>query len=721
MRGILGVGAVVCAIALGVPALAGAATFDVTSPQDAPLAASPPGTNPCESTLESGDCTLRSAIQAAGASNDSSNTISVPAGTYDLTLPQDDDDPDFSGAVGSLDIGNNMTIQGAGAGSTIIDGGGPGGTMLDRDFLIEGGPDGSWTVAINGVTIEGGDAQPEDLSDIDVYIPALADGDGGGVLNIDSALTMNGDVITDNTAADDGGGVVDSYVAEDCADIGDIAKADDRQCAETEPRQASDASTVITDSTISDNDAAYAGGGYDAESGGTVTLEDDTISGNGTAVEGAGFADTGGDDDTLTNDTIVDNTITQDAEPDFITGGAGVEFAGGDGTDDVAFDTFAGNTVVDPDPQEPDDQTVNIGVESDVDDALTAHQLPEGWTVDLKNSILLGGASDGPNYNCDPDTITDQGGNLFNDSGSECGAGTGISDVINSDPLLGPLAVSVGSTATEVPANSSPAVDALTPANCTDANGTVVTSDQRGVTRPQGSACDIGAVEVQQADMAVTSSASPASIAVGGQSTVTDTVTDNGQSAGTNVVLSDPAAGYTIVSASSSQGTCAHTSTTVTCDLGTVDVGGHAVVRIVVSGTSAGTVEANATVSADQKDPSPANNTAQIPLAITPALTVTATTHAAAAVACASLRNFTIHVQNARKLRLVSAVVRVAGRRYRLHKGHFSARVNLTGLPFTTFVVKITAHTKRGKVLHAKRTYHTCRLTPLPGHKFLLL
>ena len=42
---------------------------------------------------------------------------------------------------------------------------------------------------------------------------------------------------------------------------------------------------------------------------------------------------------------------------------------------------------------------------------------------------------------------------------------------------------------------TSPAVNAIPLIYCTDVNGNPVTTDERGVSRPQGSACDIGAFE----------------------------------------------------------------------------------------------------------------------------------------------------------------------------------------------------------------------------------
>jgi len=59
-------------------------------------------------------------------------------------------------------------------------------------------------------------------------------------------------------------------------------------------------------------------------------------------------------------------------------------------------------------------------------------------------------------------------------------------NIIGSDPKLGPLADNDGKTQTHALLASSPAIDAG--ANC-------ATTDQRGIPRPQGSACDIGAYE----------------------------------------------------------------------------------------------------------------------------------------------------------------------------------------------------------------------------------
>jgi hypothetical protein len=70
------------------------------------------------------------------------------------------------------------------------------------------------------------------------------------------------------------------------------------------------------------------------------------------------------------------------------------------------------------------------------------------------------------------------------DTGTSCEAG-GLSGV---DPQLGGLADNGGPTDTRLPADTSPALDAAV--GCASSM-----IDQRGVARPIGSACDIGAVE----------------------------------------------------------------------------------------------------------------------------------------------------------------------------------------------------------------------------------
>ena len=101
-------------------------------------------------------------------------------------------------------------------------------------------------------------------------------------------------------------------------------------------------------------------------------------------------------------------------------------------------------------------------------------------TLQLVNSILNGGTSN----NC-YGTITDLGHNLSSDATPAWTSGTSLN---NTDPLLLPLANNGGPTLTMALRFGSPA---LNTADCALAPPT----DQRGVARPGGPGCDIGAYE----------------------------------------------------------------------------------------------------------------------------------------------------------------------------------------------------------------------------------
>ena len=107
-----------------------------------------------------------------------------------------------------------------------------------------------------------------------------------------------------------------------------------------------------------------------------------------------------------------------------------------------------------------------------------------GTTVSVKNSII---ANNSPN-NCDPDlTLNSAGNNL--ESAEECQF-TGDGDLQNSDPLLGALSDNGGPTSTMALLPGSPAIDAGSNIDCP-------VTDQRGIARPFGQSCDIGAFEYQ--------------------------------------------------------------------------------------------------------------------------------------------------------------------------------------------------------------------------------
>lgn len=108
----------------------------------------------------------------------------------------------------------------------------------------------------------------------------------------------------------------------------------------------------------------------------------------------------------------------------------------------------------------------------------------------LKNTLLTGGiASSGPDCS---GTLTSYGYNLILDTTGCTLVGDETGNIYGLDPLLGPLADNGGYTLTHALLPGSPAIDA---ANEIDVSGNLVIQDQRGVTRPQGPANDIGAYE----------------------------------------------------------------------------------------------------------------------------------------------------------------------------------------------------------------------------------
>lgn len=208
-----------------------------------------------------GSTTLRAAVMEANALKQP-DTIVVPAGTYRLTRlaePGEDDD-----AVGDLDVFDDLTIQGAGAGQTTIDGQG-----FMRVFDAQKGE----YFALADATLAGGSAD-----------------DGAGIrVRGDTALDLDRLVVRDHHASVSGGALAASAGAgeisiDDCffhsnsaADSGGAIFAVDRAVA-------------ITGTTFSEN-LAFAGGALAMEAGQWLLLRS-TLSEN-VGVKRGGAIDVG--------------------------------------------------------------------------------------------------------------------------------------------------------------------------------------------------------------------------------------------------------------------------------------------------------------------------------------------------------------------------------------------------------------------------------------------
>ncbi len=240
-------------------------TFTVTRLDD-------PAPNGCDV----GGCSLREAIlDANGFIGD--DTIVLPAATITLSIAGQNED---TGATGDLDITSNITISGAGAGSTVIHAGTTTANGIDRVIQILIGA----TVTISGVTIAnghldngstlflgGGINNSGTLTLTNSTVSSNTTVIGGGINN-SGTLTLTKSTVSGNTAANGGGGIFTSGTA------------------------------ILNDSVVRSNTASVIGGGI--FNNGTVTLNSSTVSGNSSNGSGGGICNNSNATLTLNNSTI---------------------------------------------------------------------------------------------------------------------------------------------------------------------------------------------------------------------------------------------------------------------------------------------------------------------------------------------------------------------------------------------------------------------------------
>ncbi|MHB8521187.1 MAG: IPT/TIG domain-containing protein [Limisphaerales bacterium] len=131
-------------------------------------------------------------------------------------------------------------------------------------------------------------------------------------------------------------------------------------------------------------------------------------------------------------------------------------------------------------------------------------------------------------------------------------------------------------------------------------------------------------IVMRLADLSVQQIDAPDPVVIGASLTNTITVLNPGPSDATGVQLTDRLpAGVVFVSAASTRGSCTQTNGVVTCSLGALPRGNGATMTIVAIPTTVGTITNTATITANETDPSPANNTATAVTTVTaPPLTI---------------------------------------------------------------------------------------------------
>ena len=475
-----------------------AATFTVTLTDDHPQDGCTPD-----------DCTLREAMDAAGANDPLGETdvILLPAGTITLSYLR-----------GILDVAQPLRVQGAGSTETLIKSEQGNMTLLTAqegadlalvglglESVFDGGLGATTAVDTNA----GSRVTMEDVLVKEGFVTAAADtvieirhsqlldvlnGSGHSLVE-DSAITnvveRGGDVTLRRVVLDNSldpypspgvyanvyilGGLLtidDSTITHSSVSISSTATLTLRRLQYLDnigPIRTEAAATITIEDSLFENNlvrALYAAGGADWTVSGS-TFVDNSVDGN------AGGAIVLEDDTTLhiRNSTFSDNSFTVAAAAGGARGAA-IGYRNGSGAHLVLTHV----TIVPP----------AYGAIGIVGTAIGG--LGGGTIVDVSNTIVRGSCA------MDAGVLLNNAGNIES-PGHSCGFDTQINrvDVDPDDIDLGALGAHGGWTPTYLPGVASVAIDHGSTPQC-------LSVDQRGWTRPGGARCDVGAVEADADD-----------------------------------------------------------------------------------------------------------------------------------------------------------------------------------------------------------------------------
>jgi beta-glucanase (GH16 family) len=340
-------------------------------------------------------------------------------------------------ALNSVCAGGTVTFSEALAGETITLLSGP--LTIGKNVTIDAS-------AAPGLAISGNDTDRVFIVNAGATVTikhlTVRDGFGfqlaGGILN-NGSLTLDHVVVTQNTMTTSAG--------EFWQGGGGIYNGDG-------------ATLNLIDSSVTGNQAGWSGGGVYSFFNTSTTIVRSTISGNVSNDVGGAIRSLG--DMAITNSTLSGNRSTG------WHGGAIFQTDG-----DI---TITNSTIAD-----------NIGA-AEAPSTFFIGQFGGGFvpTLTLTNTIITGNQW----YACEKfasgtvGNVVSGGNNLVQDDSCNPVA----SDVINASAQIGPLADNGGPTLTHALLPGSPAIDAGNDAACP-------ATDQRGITRPQGAHCDMGAYE----------------------------------------------------------------------------------------------------------------------------------------------------------------------------------------------------------------------------------
>lgn len=480
--------------------VAGAATFTVNTQADSlDVGACAAGAT----------CSLRDAIIAADAAGGASS-VTVPAGDYVLSVPSvGRGDP----SNGDLDITGSaaVTVTGAGSGTTTIDpgSGSSDGVHNDRAFAVQPGA----TLTLTGVTIR--DGSPANASTgapdggaiysagtltvvADVLTSDTANGAGGAIRQTGpGTLTVSRSVFSHDQAVNSGGAISDDGTGPLIltADAFGTQGQDSAQGYGGAVYDAASSSARIVDSIFASNESGSGppGSPYTGPSGGAALalggasyeLDGDTFSGSSTPGPAVDLihGSLRGTDDAFT-DNAGGAILSSSSQPLSLTNttfngnvaatGGGIDFSVTEPVE-LINDTFWDNTA----------STTGNAIYA------AAGLLPAGAGV--QNTIFGAGAAAqiggmtcaSPSGTSPLPAEIDNGHNLATDGSCLSGA---PGDVVNSGLALLAPAGNGGAVSTDAEPAGAPSIDAGAASVCPAV-------DARGVSRPQGAACDIGAYE----------------------------------------------------------------------------------------------------------------------------------------------------------------------------------------------------------------------------------
>ncbi len=473
-----------------------------------------------------GVTSLREAVTAANGDGEAT-TIELAAATYTLDLCGADEDANASGDLDHTEAqpltvdGNGATITQTCASQRVVQGTDNNSTMTLDSVTLTGG-NGVFNGAavlvagdlalvdstVTGNSVTGGgivDSDPGGSGvDIDITRTTIGPNTGRGVRVSFGSVSLVDSTVSGNTA--EGIGLIDGHLEISGSDVSDNGMAGARTTGQGE------GTMTVADSTFVGNGAE----GVTCSACGNLTITDSTVAENGGGI--LVNLDQDEPDDalvtTIERTTIRDNTaarrgagvavFTLESEPTAPAAQLLVRSSTISGNSSTGVDGRGAGIFASLGEVELSNSTVSGNTASVHGGAVATEELG----IRLRHATVASNAPDNLRSAAGLDTFgsviaaatagadcvlagaTVSGG--YNVAGdASCGlAGPGDQPSAG-NPLLGPLAANGGPTATRLPLAGSPLLGAVPAAACT-----VLTVDQRGTARPQGTACEAGAVEV---------------------------------------------------------------------------------------------------------------------------------------------------------------------------------------------------------------------------------